>query len=290
MVCLVYSTQIGVLPEENSLCGNTSHWKYRRKKASSVRTNATSINIKSIFTEKQRKIFHFLKFPESDPMNLWEGLRFRALWHNCYVCLSLLSFWGQVLRGFSEHVLALSGLHEYGNMVVPSSLPCPYPLVQKRCRWMTWRQRPQLLTSSALDSPRALPRKPARWCQRPVLISRSPGRLCRCSSERGGFLHTIEIQPCSASVFCCLPSLSWIVPDFPGQSSLQWQSYDSPGSFWDSQAFPSKSLHPLQPIFKCLASVLKCWYWTKCKYSATSDFNLGLDPPFILVKCNKKER
>lgn len=70
MVCLVYSTQIGILPEENSLRGNTSNWNYWRKKPSPVRTNATSINIKSIFIEKQRERFHFLKFPKSNHMNL----------------------------------------------------------------------------------------------------------------------------------------------------------------------------------------------------------------------------
>lgn len=135
-----------------------------------------------------------------------------------------------------------------------------------------------------------LSKKPACWCQHPVLICRGPGRLYSCSSEQGGFLNTIKIQPCSASCILLSRFPELYCTDFPAQSSLQWQSYDSPGSFWDSQAFPSKSLHPLQPIFKCLAYVLKCWYWTKCKYSATSSFNLGLDPPFIVVKCNKKER
>lgn len=103
MVCLVYSTQVGVLPQENSLCGNTSHWKYWRKKASSVRTNATSITIKSIFIEKQRKIFYFLKFPKSNPMNLWDCLRFRALWHNYYMCLPCCLFgdkWHKLLTAW----------------------------------------------------------------------------------------------------------------------------------------------------------------------------------------------
>lgn len=92
MFCLVYYTEIGVLPEENSLCGNNSHWKYWRKKASTVRTNATSISTKSIRIEKQRKIFH-LRFPKSNPLNLWACLHFRAVWHN-YSMLSPVALLG----------------------------------------------------------------------------------------------------------------------------------------------------------------------------------------------------
>lgn len=146
---------------------------------------------------------------------------------------------------------------------------------------MTGRQHPELLTSSTLDR---------TWCQSPVLMCMDLLGGSADAGLNGGFLNTMERKPCFVSVFL-LPSFSELnCTNFPDQSSLQWQSCDSPDIFWDSQAFPSKSLHPLQPIFKCLASVLKCWYWAKCKYSATSSFNLGLDPPYILVKCNKKER
>jgi len=150
---------------------------------------------------------------------------------------------------------------------------------------MTGRQHPELLTSSILDSSSSAKELGARvlyWCAW-MMLGGSAG-------PNGWFLNSTEKKPCFASVFLLSSFSELNCTNFPDQGSLQWQSCDSPDTFWDSQAFPSKSLHPLQPIFKCLASVLKCWYWAKCKYSATSGFNLGLDPPHILVKCNKKER
>lgn len=157
MFCLVYYTEIGVLPEENSLCGNNSHWKYWRKKASTVRTNATSISTKSICIEKRRKIFH-LRFPKSNPLNLWACLHFRAVWHN-YSMLSPVALLGTsnincLLCGFPEYcyVQWSARVWEHGHT---EELPLSLPSGTGEVQMDDLEAVSELLTSSALDSPSA---------------------------------------------------------------------------------------------------------------------------------------